>query len=98
MYLSYEQVEADDTVKTISALTVPTGAAGAELQAETQDIRYTMDLTANPTEAHGMVLSATAPQPVKQFSVEDIQRIRFIRGAAVNATLHVHWFGGRDDL
>jgi valyl-tRNA synthetase len=94
MYLSFEQVVADGTVKTVTALTVPAKATHAELQATTQDIRYTMDDATNPSASSGMVL-ATTHDP-KQFLIEDVKRMRFTRGAGSDGELNVHYFAGRD--
>lgn len=94
MYLSYEQVVADATVKDKDDLTIPGNATHAELQADTQQIRYTMDDTTAPTASSGMVL--VVDDDPKTFLIEDILRIKFIRGAGSDGNLNVHYFGGRD--
>ena len=94
MYLSYEQVVATDTVKTVADLTVPANATMAELQADTNPVRYTMDGAVDPTVSSGMVI-AVADMP-KTFLIEDINRIRFIRGAGANGNLNIHYAAGRD--
>lgn len=94
MYLSYQQVVTNDTVKTVANLTVPARATAAELQADTQPTRYTMDGATDPTQTSGMVI-AVADTP-KLFLIEDILRIRFIRGAAGNGNLNIHYLAGRD--
>jgi hypothetical protein len=94
MFLSYEQVIADATVKTVVDLTVPANATMAELQADTQNIRYTMDNINDPTQAVGMVLLTT--EPPRMFLIEDLLRIRFTRGANANANLNIHYAAGRD--
>lgn len=98
MYLpSFQQVVADGTVKTASALTIPPKVTHAELQATEQPIFYTMDNTTDPTtgaSGAGMVLLTT--QPPKQFLIEDIKRIRFTRAAGTDGKLNVHYLGGRD--
>ena len=94
MYLSFEQIEADDTVKDVSDLTVPANATGAELQADTQDVRYTMDDNTDPSESSGMILGTT--HDPKEFLIMDVRRIRFIRGAGSNGKLNIHYFAGRD--
>lgn len=94
MYLSYEQVAATSTVKTQSDLTIPENASHAELQADTSDIRYTMDNSTDPTQATGMVLQPE-DQP-KQFVIDDIRRIKFVRGSGSDGKLNIHYFAGRD--
>lgn len=94
-FVSYQQVTVSTAVLTVSDLTVPAAAYGASLQADTQDIRYTMDGTTAPTAGAtgvGMVLLTTSdPQ---YFRIEDILNIKFIRGAGSDAKLNVHWVGG----
>lgn len=94
MYLRYEQVAADNTVKTVAALNVHANATLVELQACTNDVRYTMDNATNPTQTSGMVLLTT--QPPKTFLIEDLNRIRFTRGAAVDGNLNLHYAAGRN--
>ena len=93
MFLSFEQVVADNSVDSITELTVPANATGAEIQADTNPIRYTMDGTA-PTQTSGMVL-AVAHQP-KCFNIEDILTIQYTRGAGADGNLNIHYFAGRD--
>ena len=93
MFIGYQQVNASGNVKTVANLTVPADTHGVLLQAETQNVRYTMDGT-NPTQTSGMLLIAGAEQPT-EFSSEDLQRIRFMRGAATNGVLNLHYFSGR---
>ena len=93
-FLLYEQESATATAKTVSDLSIPARATDAQLQADTQDIRYTMDDATTPTLTSGNVLKAgLAPET---FLVEDVKNIRFVRGAGSNGVLNVHWFGGRD--
>jgi hypothetical protein len=90
MFISYEQVVAGTTVKTVDDLTVPAGASGAELQSDTNDIRYTMDGT-DPTQTTGMVLlKGDFP---KEFSSEELTSIKFTRGTTADANLNVHYVG-----
>ncbi len=93
-YVGYEQEAATDTVKTVSSLTVPANATLVELQADTQDVRYTMDNATDPSQTSGMVLLTT--HVPKLFSVEDLRRIRFVRGAGSNGNLNLHYYTGRD--
>ncbi len=94
MYLGYEQVAATNVVKTVAALTIPANATMVELQSDTQDIRYTMDDATDPTQATGMMLITTLPKVM--FLIEDLKRIRFVRGAAVDGNLNLHYAAGRD--
>lgn len=94
MFLAYEQKAVSSAVLDVSDLTGPptTSPSGAMLQAETQNVRYTMDGTA-PTVSTGMILVAgAAPQ---QFLIDDLVNIKFIRDGGSDAALNVHWFGGR---
>ena len=94
MYLGFEQEAATSSEKTVSDLTIPVRATHAELQADTQDVRYTMDNSTTPTQTSGMVLQPE-DQP-KQFGIDDVRRIRFVRGAGSDGNLNLHYFGGRD--
>ena len=94
MFLSYEQVVVGNTVRDQSYLTIPANATMVELQADTQSIRYTMDNSTDPTVSSGMVLLVT--QEPRMFLIEDLKRIRFIRGAGSNANLNIHYAAGRD--
>ncbi len=94
MYLSYEQVVVSNVVLTAAALTIPNNVTGVQLQADTADVRYTMDDATNPTVASGMILLTT--EPPAEFLIEDLQRIRFIRSGGVDANLNVHYFAGAD--
>lgn len=89
MYLDFEQITATDTVKTVAALSIPATATMAELQADTQPVRYTMDGATDPTASSGMVL-ATSHMP-KQFTTDELQSLRFIRGAGSDGKLNVHY-------
>ena len=94
MYLNFEQVVASNAVKTLTSLTVPANATAAELQADTNPVRYTMDNATNPTQTSGMVM-AVADQP-KLFLIEDVNRMRFTRGAGADGNLNIHYLAGRD--
>jgi hypothetical protein len=93
VFLDYEQVVADGTVDDIDDLSPPTNATGAEIQSDTNPVRYTMDGT-NPTQTSGMIFLA-AHQP-KFFSMADIRAIQYTRGAGVNGNLNIHYFAGRN--
>lgn len=94
MYLGFQSVASDGTVKTVSSFTVPAKATHAELQAVTQAISYTMDDSSNPTATAGMQLLTT--EGPKTFLIEDFIRIRFTQGAGGAGLLNVHYFAGRD--
>lgn len=94
MYLSHEQVAATAAVNDVDDLTVPAKATHAELQADTSDIRYTMDNATDPTQTSGMILLTTEDPML--FLIEDINRIRFTRGSGSNGNLNVHYVAGRD--
>lgn len=93
-YISYEQVEADASVKDATDLTIPNNATHAELQSDTEAVRYTMDDTTNPSLGIGMLLN-TADMP-KPFLIEDIKRMKFTRGSGTAGNLNVHYFVGRN--
>jgi len=94
MFLSYERVRAIATVRTAAHLTIPANATFVELQATEQNVRYTMDNTTNPSQVVGMVLLTT--EPPRRFVISDLKRIRFIRGAAADARLNLHYGSMRD--
>lgn len=94
MYLLFEREASDGTVKTVSSLSPPAKATHAELQADTQAIRYTMDNTTDPTSSSGMLLLTTS-EP-KLFLIEDLKRIKFTQGSGGAGGLNVHYLGGRD--
>lgn len=94
MYLGYEKVIVEAAVQTADDLDIPGDATHAELQSETEHVRYTMDNETNPNQTTGMLLLTT--EHPKQFVIDDIKRIRFCRNAdGTNAILHIHYFGGR---
>lgn len=94
MYLHFERVVAGAAVSDASALSPPPNATHAELQADTADIRYTMDGATNPTQTSGMIL--LIEHEPKPFVIEDVKRIRFTRGEGSDGGLCIHYFAGRD--
>jgi hypothetical protein len=90
MFLSFEQVAATASVKTVSALTVPAGAAHVEIQATVQNVSYTMDDSTDPTQTAGMFLLTT--HGPKLFHAEDVRRIRFVRAAGSDGALNLHYY------
>lgn len=92
MFVRYQQVASSAAVKNQSNLTIPGAATHAMLQAETQDIRYTMDNATTPTSTVGMLLKAgLAPE---QFLIEDLRRIHFTQAAGGAGLLNIHYFCG----
>ena len=94
MFLGYEQVTAGAAAKDVDDLTIPAGATHAQLQASGQSVSYTMDGTTVPTQTAGMFLLVAAPP--QDFTIDDILRIKFVRGAGSDGQLNIHYFGGRD--
>lgn len=92
MYLEFAQKTITNAVLAITDN--PTNATLVELQADVQDIRYTMDDSTDPAVDTGMVLLTT--QPPKLFTMEDLTRARFFRGAGSDAELLIHYLSGRD--
>ena len=90
-YIGYEQVDATGTVRSAADdLTIPAQCTHAEFQADTGDIRYTMDGT-NPQQGSGMVFATThAP---KLFTREQFVLLKWRRGSATDAKLNVHYLG-----
>lgn len=93
-YLSYEQLAVSNSVLNSSSLTIPAKATQAELQADSNHVRYTMDGTTNPTTTSGMLLLTTSDP--KLFLIQDVRNIRVIRDGAVDAKLNVHYLAGRN--
>ena len=93
MYVGFEQVAAGAAAKTVSDLTIPGNAIGAEIQADTQNVNYTCDGTA-PTATAGMAF-VTTMEP-KFIRIEDLRRIKFIQNAVGVGNLNIHYVAGRD--
>ena len=97
MYTHFNQVAVDSTVKGYSQCIVgvpadvQNEATGVELQADTANIRYTMDNSSNPSGSlpRGMILLTT--EPPRKFLKEDIVRMRFTCASA--AGLNIRWYG-----
>ena len=94
MYLKFESVAVAAAVLDIDDLSPDASATHVELQSTVGSVRYTMDGTTAPTITTGMLLTLNA-EP-KLFLIQDLKRMKFIREAAVTATLGVHYIGGRD--
>lgn len=82
----FQQITA---LSSATALTVPSGAKVALIQAESQSVRWRPDgSTTAPTASVGMVLAAGETLPF----TGDLSTIRFIETAA-SAKLNVAYFG-----
>ena len=91
MFIGYQKVLADSTVKTATSLTIPTGSVGVSIMAADNDIRYTMDATTTPTTDDGMILMK-GESPITVM-VNDLRRIKFTQGIpSNNAYLLLHYF------
>ncbi len=92
--IGFERVRAGPGVQTVAALTVPGNCTHVEVQADTADIRYTLDGATDPSHAVGFIFEAGAvvTTPILR---EDLANIRFIEAGA-NAWLSVHYYAGRD--
>ena len=92
-YVGYEQVAVAGAVVDITSFTIPNGSpTHVELQAETANIRYTMDGSI-PDGTTGMLLINGA-DPLA-FLIEDLLTARFFGDGGAAATLHAHYFTGR---
>lgn len=94
MYIGFQSVAVDGTVKELQHLTVPPKATGVMLQAVTQNVAYTMDNATDPTTTAAMQLLTT--RPPEYFLIEDLKRIRFTQGAGGAGVLNLHYVAGRD--
>lgn len=93
-FVGHDVESATASVKTATDLTIPANATGVELQADTSDIRYTMDDATDPTQITGMVLvNGLDPEP---FLIQDLRKIRFTRGSGSNGNLNCHFWAGRN--
>jgi hypothetical protein len=91
-FVGYEQIVYGPAVQTVAALTIPPTTIRAQLQAETSDMRYTMDGNpVRPTPAEGMLL--LQDEPPEWFEVEDLQRIRFLGDGGAVGQLNIHYYG-----
>lgn len=93
MFVGYERIDADATVKTVAALNIPTDATSAEIQADGGDVLYTMDNATDPSIIpRGMVLPNGAGP--FEFMIPDLRRIRFCGRAAAGSALNLHYYKG----
>lgn len=91
-YQMYDQLAVSNTVLDVDNILIPDSATHAELQADTQPIRYTMDGATDPSQTSGLILR-TDKAP-KKFTIGDLRRMRFVRGAASDAALNLHFING----
>lgn len=98
MYLFFERIVASSGVKDIDDTTVSATNLGkstmVELQADTANVRYTMDNVTAPSVTSGMRLLTTS-EP-KTFLIEDFRKIKFIREGGSDGGLNIHYFAGRN--
>jgi len=94
MYLGFERVAVTNVIGLATSLTIPAEATHAEIQVDTNDVRYTMDDATDPSADSGMIFLTT--EEPKLFLIEDVRRIRFVRGGAANGALNIHYVGGRN--
>lgn len=93
MYVHFEQVAATAVIKSVNDLNPHRLATHAELQADTQNVYYTMDGLTPPTAGatgSGMLLRTT--DPPKTFLMDDVRNIKFCRGAGSDGKLNIHYF------
>lgn len=93
IYVGFERVASSAAVKTVSNLTVPANATGVEIQADTNNVRYTMDGT-DPTTTSGMLFLTTS-EP-KFFGIDALRAIKFIENNVGAGGLNFHYHAGRD--
>jgi len=86
----YASYNATATVKTITLPATANEASVVEMQSSVGPIRYTMDGATDPTQTSGMVLLETSKCP-KAVAIDDIVNLRFCRGSATDAVLHLHY-------
>ena len=94
-YIGCQRIVANATVRTLADLTVPARTTHVEIQADGNNIRYTMDNATPAGPTGGMIFLTT--QPPKLFLIDDLRRIRFAWAAAgAGAHLNLHYITGRD--
>jgi hypothetical protein len=103
VHLLYTSIDVSNAVVTVPDARIPDNATHVHLQADVNDIRYTMDDQTDPSTSSGMILHADhaggvsgVGTPPITFLIEDLKRGRFIRDGANDSVLHLHFFAGRD--
>ena len=92
MFVHFEQVAATAVVKSVHDLNIHNEATHVEVQADTQNVYYTMDGLTPPTAGatgSGMLLRTT--DPPKSFLIQDLMNIKFCRGAGSDGKLNLHY-------
>ena len=98
-FLGYERVTVSSTPLKRSDLTIPAQTTRVVVQADTQDVRYTMipedtEPSSAPAQSNGMIFVAgIAPE---EFSINDFVHISFVRGAGSDGFLNLHYYTSRD--
>lgn len=75
-------------MKDIDSFVAPYWAYFAEVQADTADIRYTLDGSI-PSTTEGLVLTANAMPYL--LPIDEFKAMKFTRGGGSNAQLNVHF-------
>jgi hypothetical protein len=91
--LGYQRIAAANLATAI-APTIPAGTREIHMQADTQNIRYTLDGT-TPTATNGMILVAGAHQPQVIRLSQSLHAIKFILESG-SPNLNLHYFGQSD--
>lgn len=86
-FIGFEQVEADGTAKSAANLTIPALATFAMLQADTQNVRYTLDGEKTPIEGKRLIVGLM-PERVL---IEDLKNILFCREGGSNGKINIHY-------
>lgn len=94
-YIGYQQEASSAAVKTADDIIIPKNATSCEVQADTNNVKYTCDGT-DPTTTFGMTFLTT--EPPKEFLIEDIRSIKFIQNSVGAGNLNFHFIAGRKDL
>jgi hypothetical protein len=90
-YIFYEQVAVSNTVLSRANFNIPNQVTHVELQADTANIRYTMDGYTDPTVSSGMLLLTTSDPKI--FMADDLLKLRVIRDGGSDANLNMHYVG-----
>ena len=93
MYLRCERVTAVAQEKSVLALNPPDNATHVEIQADTQNVRYTMDGSITSATLGMLFVASAVP---KLFLIEDLKQIRFRRATGSDGALNFHYLAGRD--
>ena len=86
-FISFEQVTATDSIKSSSDLTIPAAANFAMLQADTENVKFTLDGSTHPSYGKRLIVGLV-PEEIK---ISDLKNIRFIRESASNGNINIHY-------